>query len=368
MEEKIKFAKTVEEFEGYGGDPVPEGNEQVSRAIARSFDLGENCFLDGFGSRETLLARPDLILGLNVHSDGTGYTIILQDTDVEGLQVLTDDQWQTVPTSSNALLVLMGDHMEIMSNGVFKGPVHRVLTSWEKERISLVVFHTPEPQKRLDQDRLRRLFKKVTDDALIHWGYYQQASQPTGRQKLKSRGHKMARTLTNYNLDASTLGPSPYKVKELGAKENEWKQKRDSGDKQRASKYTRQGLNTKECANNKGSEHHKGTRGNHLPDGCISRDLDAGGIIRLGSALHKARNGVELPANLFHHLQSCTSHTLHSHSREPIWEHGTNNQTNEDLWCQDINHLNTSTTNKSTEQGQGNQCSRSNGKSLRMRN
>ncbi|KAK6912253.1 Non-hem dioxygenase N-terminal domain [Dillenia turbinata] len=238
MEEKKKYAKTVEEFEGYGADPVPEDGqsldwqdrlfldvypedgiklkfwpenpksfrqvlkdftskikkvtEQVSRAMARSLDLDENCFLDQFGPRGTLQARfnyysrcktPDLILGLKPHSDGTGFTIILQGTEVEGLQVLKDDQWQTVPPSSDALLVLMGDQMEIMSNGVFKSPVHRVLTSSEKERISIVVFYSPEPQKEIGpeegliNEEMPRLFKKVADYANIHWGYYQQGKR-----------------------------------------------------------------------------------------------------------------------------------------------------------------------------------------------
>lgn len=83
--------------------------------------LEENCFLNQFGEKERLQARfnyysccerPDLILGLKPHADGSGYTIILQD-DVEGLQVHKDGKWYTVPTISHALLVLMGDQMEV---------------------------------------------------------------------------------------------------------------------------------------------------------------------------------------------------------------------------------------------------------------
>jgi isopenicillin N synthase-like dioxygenase len=36
----------------------------------------------------------------------------LQD-DVEGLQVFQDERWLTVPAISDALLVLMGDQMEV---------------------------------------------------------------------------------------------------------------------------------------------------------------------------------------------------------------------------------------------------------------
>jgi hypothetical protein len=95
--------------------------EIVSKAMEKSLSLEENCFLNQFGERGPLQARfnyyscserPDLVLGLKSHADGSGYTIILQD-DVEGLQILKDNQWFTVPTISDALLVLMGDQMEV---------------------------------------------------------------------------------------------------------------------------------------------------------------------------------------------------------------------------------------------------------------
>ncbi|RLN36508.1 hypothetical protein C2845_PM03G23940 [Panicum miliaceum] len=39
--------------------------------------------------------------------------------------------------------------MEIMSNGVFRAPMHRVVTSGE-ERVSLVMFYLPEPERSLE--------------------------------------------------------------------------------------------------------------------------------------------------------------------------------------------------------------------------
>ncbi|WCJ40498.1 2-oxoglutarate (2OG) and Fe(II)-dependent oxygenase superfamily protein [Euphorbia peplus] len=236
MGQKKKYAKGVEEFEGYGADPVPaQGQsldwsdrlflevypedrrkpefwpenpksfskvledytvemkfltEKVSKAMAKSLKLEENCFLDQFGERAPLQARfnyysccqrPDLVLGLKAHADGSGYTIILQD-DVEGLQVLRDN-WVTVPTISDAVLILMGDQMEIMSNGIFKSPVHRVLTNSARERISVAVFYTPEPNKEIGpeagliNEHRPRLFKNVKDYADVHWEYYQQGQR-----------------------------------------------------------------------------------------------------------------------------------------------------------------------------------------------
>lgn len=117
------------------------------------------------------------MLGLKPHADGSGYTLILQDQP--GLQILRDGEWHTVPNNPDSLVVLMGDQMEIMSNGVFKSPVHRVVSDEKRDRISVAMFYTPEvgkeigPEEGLVSDEAPRLFKMVKDYAEIHWGYYQ---------------------------------------------------------------------------------------------------------------------------------------------------------------------------------------------------
>ncbi|KAL2242722.1 codeine O-demethylase [Sesamum indicum] len=232
MEEKNKYGKTVTEFQGYGADPVPEEGQSldwsdrlflelvpedqrnyrfwpqnpssfkgtleeysekmktvteiISKSMARSLHLEETCFLKQFGERAQLAGRfnyyspcrrPDLVLGLKPHADGSGYTVILQDEP--GLQVLNHGKWYTVPKNPDALLVLMGDQMEIMSNGVFRSPVHRVLSNGERDRISVAVFYTPEvgkeigPEEGLISAEAPRVFKMVKDYADIHVGYYQ---------------------------------------------------------------------------------------------------------------------------------------------------------------------------------------------------
>ncbi|CAN6208497.1 unnamed protein product [Urochloa humidicola] len=39
--------------------------------------------------------------------------------------------------------------MEIMSNAAFHAPAHRVVTSSDRERMTLVLFYQPEPEKEL---------------------------------------------------------------------------------------------------------------------------------------------------------------------------------------------------------------------------
>lgn len=92
------------------------------KAMAKSLDLEEDSFSSQFGDRPGIQARfnyyprcsrPNLVLGLKPHSDGSGITVLLQDKEVEGLQLLKDDQWFRVPTIPDALLVNLGDQMEV---------------------------------------------------------------------------------------------------------------------------------------------------------------------------------------------------------------------------------------------------------------
>lgn len=235
MEEKMKYAKEVDEFEGYGGDPPPEEGqpldwqdrlfldvypqhrrklhlwpenpssfrevlteyteklklmtETVSKVMAKCLDLEEKCFINLFGEEAPLQARfnyyspsrrPDLVLGLKAHADNSGYTLILQD-EVQGLQILKDGKWLTVPTYPEAILVLLGDQMEILTNGTFKSPVHRVLSNAAKARTSIAVFYTPEQGKGIgpidglinEEMNKPRMYKHMEDYDNIHWEYYQ---------------------------------------------------------------------------------------------------------------------------------------------------------------------------------------------------
>ncbi|CAL5089459.1 unnamed protein product [Urochloa decumbens] len=104
--------------------------------------------------------RPDLVNGVKPHTDNSVLTVLLLDPDVAGLQLLlnrdvaggdgvTAGEWVDVGGLGHDLLVIVGDEMEIMSNGVFRAPVHRVVTS-VKERVSLVMFYLPEPERNLE--------------------------------------------------------------------------------------------------------------------------------------------------------------------------------------------------------------------------
>ncbi|XP_040381154.1 protein SRG1-like [Oryza brachyantha] len=116
--------------------------------------------------------RPEQVLGLKPHSDASVITVASMDDSVSGLQVLRQGVWYDVPIVPNALLINVGDGIEIMSNGAFKSPVHRVVTNAERDRVSLAMFYTLDPEKELepapelvdDERRPRRYAKTKTKD------------------------------------------------------------------------------------------------------------------------------------------------------------------------------------------------------------
>eukprot|EP01018_Ginkgo_biloba_P008653 Gb_05887 [translate_table: standard] len=76
------------------------------------------------------------------HSDGGGITILLQDEAVEGLNIKKNDSWIPVKPLPNALVVNIGDSLEIMSNGRYKSIEHRAITNKDRERISIVTLYS----------------------------------------------------------------------------------------------------------------------------------------------------------------------------------------------------------------------------------
>ncbi|XP_020228977.1 codeine O-demethylase [Cajanus cajan] len=179
------FSQTLEEF----STKVKSMMEYLLRCMARSLNLEEGSFVDQFGEQPLMLARfnfyprcsrPDLVLGVKPHTDRSGITVLLQDKEVEGLQVLIDDSWVNVPTIPDALVVNLGDQMQIMSNGIFKSIMHRVVTNTEKLRMSVAMFNEPEPVKEIgpvegliDESR-PRLYRNVKNYGDINYKCYQE--------------------------------------------------------------------------------------------------------------------------------------------------------------------------------------------------
>ncbi|CAN6190538.1 unnamed protein product [Urochloa humidicola] len=131
----------------------------ILRTMARILEFDEDYFVSQIGEKAPAFARfnyyplcprPELVFGLKPHSDDGVLTIVLVANDVSGLQVQRDGIWYTVPSIPHTLLVNLGDSMEIMNNGIFKSPVHRVVTNAEQERISLAMLYRVDDQNILE--------------------------------------------------------------------------------------------------------------------------------------------------------------------------------------------------------------------------
>ncbi|KAF5751635.1 feruloyl CoA ortho-hydroxylase 1 [Tripterygium wilfordii] len=88
--------------------------------------------------------NPELTAGLGPHADGSTITILLQD-DIGGLDVRgTDGEgWIHVPPVEGALVVNVGDVLQIMSNDRYKSIEHRVVANRSKNRVSIPIFVSP---------------------------------------------------------------------------------------------------------------------------------------------------------------------------------------------------------------------------------
>ncbi|XP_015065450.1 protein SRG1-like [Solanum pennellii] len=93
--------------------------------------------------------EPDRAIGLSPHSDADALTILLQLNETEGLQVRKDGIWVPIQPLPNALIVNIGDMMEIVSNGVYKSIEHRAIVNSNKERLSVATFSTFNPDSEL---------------------------------------------------------------------------------------------------------------------------------------------------------------------------------------------------------------------------
>nr|XP_009610877.2 uncharacterized protein LOC104104482 [Nicotiana tomentosiformis] len=117
--------------------------------LAKALKMDENEMKDLFTDGMQLIRmncyppcpEPDKTIGLSPHSDADALTILLQLNETEGLQVRKDGIWVPVKPLPNALIVNVGDMIEIVSNGVYRSIEHRAVVNSNKERLSLATFY-----------------------------------------------------------------------------------------------------------------------------------------------------------------------------------------------------------------------------------
>ncbi|KAJ4903848.1 2-oxoglutarate (2OG) and Fe(II)-dependent oxygenase superfamily protein [Raphanus sativus] len=172
-----KIRKLIEEY----GEEVRKLCERLVETLSESLGLEPNHLMKAFGGEDKVGAnlranfypkcpQPHLTLGLSSHSDPGGITIVLPDEKVAGLQVRRGDCWVTVKSVPNALIVNIGDQVQILSNGIYKSVEHQVVVNSGMDRVSLALFYNPRsdipigPVKELLTEDRPALYKPIRFD------------------------------------------------------------------------------------------------------------------------------------------------------------------------------------------------------------
>ncbi|KAI5649294.1 hypothetical protein M9H77_35299 [Catharanthus roseus] len=117
-EEKQKYTRQADDLEGYGTDRLylivnPEDGRKLQFLPQNPIDFS---FLNQYGEKPLIFCRfnfypacprPEQVLGLKPHTDASVLTILLQDKEVEGLQLVKDNQWYKFLLSCLTLFSLM---------------------------------------------------------------------------------------------------------------------------------------------------------------------------------------------------------------------------------------------------------------------
>lgn len=130
---------------------VRELGFRVQELIAESLGLEKDHITRVLGEQGQHMAvnyyppcpEPELTYGLPGHTDPNALTILLQDLQVAGLQVLKDGKWVAVNPHPNAFVINIGDQLQALSNGIYKSVWHRAIVNADKPRLSVASFLCP---------------------------------------------------------------------------------------------------------------------------------------------------------------------------------------------------------------------------------
>ncbi|AET01264.1 putative deacetoxyvindoline 4-hydroxylase [Medicago truncatula] len=115
--------------------------------LSQALGLNPNHLKD-MGCAEGLIAlchyyppcpEPELTVGTTKHCDNDFLTVLLQD-HIGGLQVLYEDKWIDITPVPGALVVNVGDLLQLITNDRFKSVEHRVVANQVGPRISVACF------------------------------------------------------------------------------------------------------------------------------------------------------------------------------------------------------------------------------------
>ncbi|KAL0347859.1 UNVERIFIED_CONTAM: protein DOWNY MILDEW RESISTANCE 6 [Sesamum calycinum] len=94
---------------------------RLQEDISESLGLDKDCLKNILGEQGQHMAmnyypacpQPELTYGLPAHTDPNSLTILLQDLQVAGLQVLKDGKWLAIKPHPNAFVINIGDQIQV---------------------------------------------------------------------------------------------------------------------------------------------------------------------------------------------------------------------------------------------------------------
>ncbi|TKY74097.1 Flavonol synthase/flavanone 3-hydroxylase [Spatholobus suberectus] len=143
---------------------ISESLGLVSKSIIEStgFDSGLQLFAVNLYPP---CPQPHLALGLPQHSD-VGLLTLLVQNGIGGLQVKHGGKWVNVNPLPNCLIVLLGDQLEVVSNGRYGRVLHRAILNNADTRISVVLANGPALDREIGPvpdllEKEKPLFKSI---------------------------------------------------------------------------------------------------------------------------------------------------------------------------------------------------------------
>ena len=112
-------------------------------------------------------------MALHHHTDAGVLTILLQD-EVGGLQVYAQNGWRDIEPIPGALVINVGDMMQVWSNDLYPAALHRVTPITDRPRLSLPFFFNPSYDT--DCAPLEALIgEEGPHYRPVNWGHFRQA-------------------------------------------------------------------------------------------------------------------------------------------------------------------------------------------------